>query len=133
MNCAIVSKNVAYGVRPQVPPRMEHQVPEAGARRQSSLPRQGTDTGNMRNAQYPDRERARIEGPHPSFHIDAAADLGIKNSPVSEGQNITKDTARICSPAAAVLGATRVEQGLLCRKLRHHHRRDDYGIHTKPR
>jgi len=122
MKRGTLSQNLPYDIRPQIPPRMDDEVPQAGAHRQSSPPRPRPHTRNMQNPQYTNPAGACVQRPHPPFHLHAAADISEQDCPVYQRQDITETAPRAPAPAAAVLGTACLGgEGLLCRELRRHH------------
>ena len=75
---AALSKRIAYGPRPEVPPGVDHEVPQArdeGRHRGQSA---GSDTRDQQVDGRRDSEGSCIEGPCTSIRIDPATGVGIE-------------------------------------------------------
>ena len=128
---AIVSKNIPYGLRSQIPSGMGHQVSQADTHwtRGNSCAR--FDTRNLRSPQHPDSAGPRLQRPRAHIYLNAAADFRIKDRTISERQNLPQTSARGRQSAKKVLGSASVGTRVFCRLIRHDHRRNDYAVYRE--
>jgi len=126
-----LSQNFPHRLRLQVPPRLDHQIPQAGPHRSLRHKSPRPHPRDLRHPSSTNTSRTRLQGSCTPLHLHAAADLGLQDGAVPQRQDGEKDTPREPTAHETLLGQALLEQRILRGNLRRYHRRDDHGVHQE--